>query len=221
MYVYICVYVYIYIYIYIYIYRADRKRPEPERQSWRTEWQHARGKLLHTGNRHLEIVVDFQWHFPMDFQWHFPTESHSSVVFPKIMALVQWIFIGIVKWNFNDMFQWTFSFVIMIRCVTFCPESSAGRDARRDSCEGFAIISTTYVSTKHETSMGSTAHVVSSGHDICNRDCITYTDLILLRFRCINNIYTYIYIYIYVICHTIHCHTSLLHQYDRATCIVI
>ena len=23
-----------------------------------------------------EIIVDFQWHFPMDFQWHFPMEFH-------------------------------------------------------------------------------------------------------------------------------------------------
>ena len=27
-----------------------------------------------------EIIVDFQWHFPMDCQWHFPTDVHLSVV---------------------------------------------------------------------------------------------------------------------------------------------
>ena len=37
-----------------------------------------------------EIILDFQWHFPMDCQWHFPTEFHWSAVFSE--ALVQWIF---------------------------------------------------------------------------------------------------------------------------------
>ena len=23
-----------------------------------------------------EIIVDFQWHFPMDVQWHFPMDCH-------------------------------------------------------------------------------------------------------------------------------------------------
>ena len=30
-----------------------------------------------------EIIVDFQWHFPMDFQWHAPTTFQISVVFSK------------------------------------------------------------------------------------------------------------------------------------------
>ena len=26
-----------------------------------------------------EIMLDFQWHFPMDFEWQFPTNCHISV----------------------------------------------------------------------------------------------------------------------------------------------
>ena len=30
-----------------------------------------------------EIVVDFQWYFPMDVQWHFPTKLIFQWYFPK------------------------------------------------------------------------------------------------------------------------------------------
>ena len=51
-----------------------------------------------------EIIVDFQWHFPMDF--------HLSVAFSKILSFVQWIFTGIVQWTFSGIFQWIFICVI-------------------------------------------------------------------------------------------------------------
>ena len=59
-----------------------------------------------------EIILDFQWHFPMDFQLHFPTEFHLSVVVSKGLSLVQWIFIGICHWIFRDILQWIFIVVI-------------------------------------------------------------------------------------------------------------
>ena len=30
-----------------------------------------------------EIIMDFQWYFPMDFQWHFPTGFHLPVALSK------------------------------------------------------------------------------------------------------------------------------------------
>ena len=59
-----------------------------------------------------EIMVDFQWHFPMDFQWHFPTKFHLSVVFPKGLSLSQWIFAGVVQWILSGIYQWNFTVVI-------------------------------------------------------------------------------------------------------------
>ena len=55
-------YVIIYInslYIYIYIHIIGTKYCTPE---------------INTS----EVIVDFQWHFPMDFQWHFSTHFHAA-----------------------------------------------------------------------------------------------------------------------------------------------
>ena len=59
-----------------------------------------------------EIIVDFQWHFPMDFEWHFQTEFHIPVVFSKGLSHVQWSFTGNVPWMFNGIFQRNFTSVI-------------------------------------------------------------------------------------------------------------
>ena len=59
-----------------------------------------------------EIIVDFQWHFPMDFQWCFPTEFRLSMAFPEGLSLAQWIFTGIVLCIFSGVSQWNFTSVI-------------------------------------------------------------------------------------------------------------
>ena len=52
-----------------------------------------------------EIIVDFQWHFPMDGEWHVPTDFHVSEVFSEGLSLVLWILTGIVRWTFSGIFQ--------------------------------------------------------------------------------------------------------------------
>ena len=74
-----------------------------------------------------EIIVDFQWHFPMICQWHFPTEFRCSVVFSKGLSLSQWILTGIVQWIFTGIVQWI-SFCDFWRAI-FCPEPG-----RLESC---------------------------------------------------------------------------------------
>ena len=59
-----------------------------------------------------EIIVDFQWHFPVACRWQCPTEFHFSVVLSKGLSLVQWVFTGSVHWNFRGIIQWNFTFVI-------------------------------------------------------------------------------------------------------------
>ena len=58
-----------------------------------------------------EIIVDFQWHFPMDCHSHFPTDFYLSVVFSKGLPLFQLIFNGSVKWTFSGIFHWNLTFV--------------------------------------------------------------------------------------------------------------
>ena len=84
-------YIYIYIYTYTYIYRAKYYTPE-----------------INTS----EIIVDFQWDFPMDCQWHFPTEFRIPVVCSKGLSRFQWISTGIVPWTFSGIFQHVIYFVI-------------------------------------------------------------------------------------------------------------
>ena len=64
-------------------------------------------KRLHTRNRHLRIIMDFQWHFPMVL--------HCSVVFSKGLS-PQWTFTGDVRWIFSGIFQWNVTYV----CVHVC-----------------------------------------------------------------------------------------------------
>ena len=59
-----------------------------------------------------DIVVDFQWHFPMDFQWHLGTEFHLSVICSKGLSLFQWMFTGIVQGTASGIFQRNVTFVI-------------------------------------------------------------------------------------------------------------
>ena len=47
-----------------------------------------RDNKLHTRNRHLGIIVDFQWHFPMDFQWHCPADFQMGFRFCEIWRAV-------------------------------------------------------------------------------------------------------------------------------------
>ena len=48
----------------------------------------------------------------MTVQWHVPTEFHFSVVLPKGLSLVLWMFTGTFQWMLNDIFHWIFTFVI-------------------------------------------------------------------------------------------------------------
>ena len=51
-----------------------------------------------------DIIVDFQWQFPMDFQWHFQTDVHLTVVCSKGLSLSQWMAAGNVEWTFSGLF---------------------------------------------------------------------------------------------------------------------
>ena len=59
-----------------------------------------------------EVIVEFQWHFPMDYQLHFPMEFHYSAVSPKDCHLSSKIFTGISQWIFSGVLQGNFSFAI-------------------------------------------------------------------------------------------------------------
>ena len=59
-----------------------------------------------------EIIVDFQWHFPMDLQWYFPKDCHLSAVFSQGLSPYQWIFTGKFKWIVRGISQRIFAFVL-------------------------------------------------------------------------------------------------------------
>ena len=80
----------IYIYIYIYI-----SYPHLPRRVCRPSVKETGANDCTPEIDTSEIVVGFQWRFPMDFQWHFPTKFHSSVALSKGLSLVQWI----LNWN--------------------------------------------------------------------------------------------------------------------------
>ena len=54
-----------------------------------------------------EIIMDFQWHFPIDLQWHFPMAFHFSVVLSKGLSLVQRISSGILQRTSSSILQHT------------------------------------------------------------------------------------------------------------------
>ena len=94
-----------------------------------------------------EVIVDFQWHFPMDFSGVFSSNGiHLSVVCSKGLSLVQWILTGNVQWMFSGIFQWNFTFC-EFWCVIFCPDPGfrdfkvrgrCGLDLRMALCLGCA-----------------------------------------------------------------------------------
>ena len=66
-----------------------------------------------------EIIVDFQWHFPMDCQWHFPPEFHLSVVLSNGLSLVHWICSAIVQWIVSGVFQCVFVIFLVRNILTW------------------------------------------------------------------------------------------------------
>ena len=85
----------------------DRSGGSPETQPPGCSWQGKSqvGPEDCTPEINTSEIVNFQRHFPMDVQWHFPTIFHFSVVFPKGLSLLQWVFIGIVQWISRGIFQ--------------------------------------------------------------------------------------------------------------------
>ena len=79
-----------------------------------------------------EIIVDFQWHFPMDVQWCFPTnKSLVSGIFQRIVT-----FPVDNYWKFPMDFQWRFPMELHFCdfwCVIFCPERQISR--MRPTCK--------------------------------------------------------------------------------------
>ena len=73
--------------------RSDRSRPPPGAQLG--------AKDCTPEFDTLEIIMDFQWHFPMDVQWHFPTDVQWH--FPKDCHLSS----GFVL-ELSTGFQWPF-----------------------------------------------------------------------------------------------------------------
>ena len=84
-----CIHIYIYIYIYIYIHTytrthmllmiwsADIFKGTPAVRGRPEARQGVQGqKICAPEIDTSEIIVDFQWHFPMDFERHFPTTFH-------------------------------------------------------------------------------------------------------------------------------------------------
>ena len=85
-----------------------------------------------------EVIVDFQWPFPMDCQWHFPTQFHLSVGVPKGLSLAQWISTGMFQLTFSVFFPNGLSFC-EVSCVIFCPNPctlSGPAEAKELSLQG-------------------------------------------------------------------------------------
>ena len=71
-----------------------------------------------------EIIVDFQWHFPMDCNGISNIISLISGIFPRIVTCPVHYYL-----NCPMDFQWHFPIVFHFRdfrCVIFCPETSRG-----------------------------------------------------------------------------------------------
>ena len=88
-----------------------RSRETSSGRTCRSRWPRFRAKYYTPEINTSEIIVDFQWHFPMDCQWHFPTSFHVSVVFSKDCHLSSGCLLVVSNRYFSGIVLYMFMFV--------------------------------------------------------------------------------------------------------------